>query len=672
MRNSYSEFSVPDPVLRVVDGVEATFNCLSSVPQTIYARVFTPRIRHSLGELMQYSGGLVETMWDQLPPFSRQSLQLLYLDFLPLLAGYGALWLVDNRYAAYESQLPIVLSYLMASVLAVFRYALLLMAWLYKPQSLVHSSVLLLKLPSEWQKLPKEDAHKLDISCCNACNKLREIKGDVRSIVLYCFQQLILGLIRVFPLGSVISFVPHTLMTGRMLAEYRYRTEGVCDRHIEQTYQQNWEFFAVLGLGHFLGTAASNWFCSALINMPADAVEPCISGLIMLGIVRLTYAMRGFPHPAEKAISHFPIPDPTRWVVESGIDFAAFKLKQNLREPSTAIAMLEKIKRAVVSTTHFFAQLTLWCKNQYQKQAKSQQFFSTLPTNPMRHIVPSILLSTEQFFEDPVVGRWCLDQINSWRNALNTFLEYRQLMITISETLSPLHQVEKWRHHIVVQVPLFFFGGILSSVNNIFTLNFIVSECPNYLRAISGVIPTLCRMQLFSERQSRKALGIIKKLEANLIVLRRILNELPESSREAFFNLIKDDHFSQYISSIVKYLESILAAHAYNFELIDLANIERIDSCIFPEMTSCNLASSSACASAASVGAISPNVGRIPLSSSAVVTTAAAAAAAAAGGVGSMEEWDDSDRRFTEQSPLPKDADSDWDDSDCRLERRMG
>src|SRR3990167_7495984 len=249
-----TEYDVPTFILNMMNGVEY----VATKVNALHERLLTPRVLQSINGLTTYSTALIETIWTQLPSFSRQALQLVYLDFSKLFSGYALLWMANNRYAAYEAQLPIALSYLIAGILTFFQYTLFLMAWLQKPQSWIHSSVLLLKLPNEWQRMPKTGVPKLDVSSCVSCNKLREIKGDIRSAVLYCFQQLVLSGVRLFPLGTVLSFLPHILMTGRMLAEYRYRTEGVCDRHIEKTYQQHWEFFAVLGFCHFFGIALSS------------------------------------------------------------------------------------------------------------------------------------------------------------------------------------------------------------------------------------------------------------------------------------------------------------------------------------------------------------------------------------------------------------------------------
>lgn len=623
----YRDYTIPDSALNTV-----VFGWLN----TLYERSF-PRILHTLDGLKTHAKGLVETVWHQLPPFAQQSLQIAYTDFSKLFVAYSLLWCANNLYNAHESQMPVMLSYFFSSVLVFFQYALLLMAWLQKPQTWIHSSILLLKLPNEWQQLPKTESQKLDISCCVSCNKLREIKGDIRSLVLYCFQQLVLSGMRILPLGSVIAFVPYILMTGRMLAEYRYRTEGVCDRHIEKTYQQNWEFFAVLGLCHFFGVTVSNAIGGFVLNIPADAIEPCVSGLMMLAIVRLTYGMKNFPRPVENAYRSFPIPDPTRYVVESGIDFLAFKFKQKLRDAHSAITLLENSQQQALRLRHFFSVL----KTQYQKQINTHYFFSKVPLHSW---LPEMFWGSDSFFKDPIVGPWCLNQINNWKNALTTLLHYRALMLDVCEKLKPLAPVNRFRHGLLVRIPLFFFGGFLSAINDIFTMDFVLNRGPSYIQDLNEWIPIWCQWGLVDESWSCKTLETTRKLEANLNVVKRILNEFPRSSSEEFFNLLKDDRFRQYVRQIVNYLQSILVDQEYGFELINEPSLEEITAaCEFPAEETVSL----------NAGRLPPAVPSLPRDNG-------------------MQDWDDSDARLDGESAAPAlAADEEWDDSDCRLDRRV-
>ncbi len=604
-----TEFYVPDSILTAMNGVEFVARKIDA----LYARLLTPRVLQSINGLTTYSTALVETIWTQLPSFSRQALQLIYLDFSKLFAGYALLWMANNRYAAYEAQLPIALSYLVAGVLTFFQYTLFLMAWLQKPQSWIHSSVLLLKLPDEWQRMPKVGVPKLDVSSCISCNKLREIKGDIRSAVLYCFQQLVLSGVRLLPLGTVLSFLPHILMTGRMLAEYRYRTEGVCDRHIEKTYQQNWEFFAILGFCHFFGVALSNMILGSGMSIPSDAFEPCVSGLMMLALVRLTYGMKDFPRPVEHAIRAFPIPDPTRWVVESSIDFMAFKFKQNLKDPNMTLALLDCGSRKVTQFQAFFSLL----QTHYQKTVKTHHVFSYLP---LASFLPSMLRKSDHFFEDPIVGQWCLDQLNNWKNALGSLLNYRKLMLQVMTIVEPINQV---RQHLPIRIFLFCFGGVAGTINDIFTVDFVINRCPGYIREAIESIPTLRRFKILNENTSQQFQSILRKLATNLEVVRRILSELPESSRVELFNLLKDERFEKYLLSTIKSLHSILVERAYGFDLLDEEKPEEEDKCEFPEEEV----------------VVPRNGGRLSLASA--TASAAFFAVPPLPKASSMDEWDD-------------------------------
>ncbi len=638
-----TEFDVPDFILSTMNGVEYIAQKIDALRD----RLLTPRVLQSFCKVKTYSSELVETVWKQLPPFSQQALQLLYLDFSTLFAGYALLWVANNRYAAYEAQLPMVLSYLVAGILTFFQYTLFLMAWLQKPQSWIHSSVLLLKLPNEWQRMPKEGVPKLDVSCCGSCNKLREIKGDIRSAVLYCFQQLVLSGVRLLPLGTVLSFMPHILMTGRMLAEYRYRTEGVCDRHIETTYQQHWEFFALLGFCHFFGVALSNMVLGSGLGIPSDAFEPCVSGLMMLALVRLTYGMKDFPRPVENAIRAFPIPDPTRWVVESGIDFMAFKFKKNLKTPDTALALFDGGQRRITQLHQFFSFL----QTQYQERVENHSYLSKLP---LSYLLPTILRGKDHFFDDPIAGEWCLKQLCNWKNALEKILEYRRLIIDIVETTQEINAI---RHSYAGKIVLFLFGGIVKELNDIFTLDFMVNRCPGYIQDAEALIEKWGLPGLNTER-CRATVDALRKLRVNLDVVKKIVNELPETSAAEFFNLLQDWRFRKYLISMLTSINGFLVEHRYGLEAMgyDVTEIPEAETmCHFPEELP-----------------ESQNGGRVfvalPSASAAFFAVPPLPKA------NSMDEWDDSDQRLGDvsQAPLPRDANSDdeWDDSDHHLRRR--
>lgn len=610
-------------------------------------RLLTPPVLHSIVDFQMHASLLIEALWHQLPLLTQEALRIVYIDFFRLFVGYGSLWCANRCYTAYEPMLPITVSYFFSGILIFFQYTLWLMAWLQKPQSWIHSSILLLKLPEEWQRMPKTAALQLDVSCCCSCNKLREIKGDIRSTILYCFQQVVLSGMRLLPLGSVLTFVPHVLMTGRMLAEYRYRTEGVCDHHIERTYQQHWEFFGVLGLCHLIGVFAANSFFSYLINMPADAVEPCMSGLMMLAIVHLTYGAKHFPQPMEQSLRSFPIPDPTRFVVRSGIDFLGLRLKQNLQEPRSALALIEQSQQYVVHLQTFF----LWLKLQYQNKIQSNCFFSNLS---LQCVLPTFFYGSKSFLQDPVIGPFCLNQINQWRRALIALLYYRQLMLQMSKILKPLEPIQKARESLVVRIPLFFFGGVLSVFNTVFTLDFVINQCPKFLQDIRTMIAAINKHKLIREKLCSKILDKLQKLETNINAVKKILNELPESSRAEFFQLLKDEQFEIYLKSIAKYLHAMLALHEYEFAVIETSDIETVDSCEFPDEWDLEHPDA---------------VPSLPRDAS-------------------LNEWDDSDRRLEDrasstqlkpppeskpsaQPALPIHSDDEWDDSDYRLERRM-
>lgn len=634
------EFNVPNSILNTMNGVEYMANMLRN-------RLLTPRILQSANELTTYSSALIETIWTQLPSFSRQALQLVYLDFSTLFAGYALLWAGNYGYAVYEAQLPTALSYFVAVMLTAFQYMLFLMACLQKPQSWIHSSVLLLKLPDEWQRMSKEGVPKLDVSCCVSCNKLREIKGDIRSAVLYCFQQLVLSGMRLLPLGTVLSFLPHILMTGRMLAEYRYRTEGVCDRHIEKTYQQQWEFFAVLGLCHFFGVALSTMVLGSGMGIPSDAFEPCVSGLLMLALVRLTYGMKNFPRPVEQAIRVFPIPDPTRWVVESSIDFMVFKFKQNLKVPDTALALFDSGQQKITQMRLFFSFL----QTQYQKRVENH---ATLSKIPLPYLLPTIMRSEDHFFDDPIVGQWCLHQLHNWKNALEKILEYRRLIMNIMERTKTINDI---RQRYPVKIALFLFGGIAGTINDIFTLDFMIHRCPRYIQDAVGLIEKLKSHRLLTEEWCQETVDALRKLKVNLEVVKKILNELPESSSAEFFNLLQDWRFRKYLISMIESINGFLVKHHYGLEAMgyDVAETpEPETTCHFPE----------------DLPEIQ-NGGRAPAALSAA--PAAFFAVPPLPKVNSMNEWDDSDRRLADrsQAPLPDNSDDEWDDSDHHLARRM-
>lgn len=655
MQGQQSEGIVP----AVFNGVGVAVNGASVVGERLQQLLLTPHVLKTSRDLFMYFDDMHKTFWNQLPSFSQQAINLMYQDFSKFLIGYGLLLLADKGVAASEAVLPVAMTFCLSAMLVVFQYTLLLMAWLQKPQSWLHSSVLLLKLPAEWQSKPKPASLQLDVSSCNACNKLREIKGDMRSAILYCFQQLVLSGLKLLPLGSVVAFVPSVLTTGRMLAEYRYRTEGVCDRHIERTYQQNWEFFAALGLTHVAAVAFVSWIFNISLAMPADAVEPCLSGLIMLALVRLTYGMEKFPDPVHNSLRSFPIVDPTRWVVETSMDLVALKFKQNMRNSEVALRMFEDTHHYGNQLGRFFTVL----KGCYDKQVQSSRFFRK---TAFKYLLPTLFRESDQFLQDPIIGQWCLSQLNNWRSALQALLEYRKLILMWSSVLRPLNKI---RSSLLVRIPLYLFGGVIATVNNIFTVNFVLNECGAYLSEFNEKVPYLRGLGVVSEKWSEKVLKITKNLESNIGVVKKILSELPESSREEFFNLLQDERFEKYLSSVIVYLNGFLAEQAFGFDVINSANLEALDDCDFP-----------------SGMFVPPNVDCVPPLPS----------------DGGLEDWDDTGSRvghqlkaclpsvnssdhianaaiatstqskaFFKVDPLPANSDDEWDDSDYRLERKL-
>ena len=195
-------------------------------------------------------------------------------------------------------------------------------------------------------------------------------------------------------------------------------------------------------------------------------------------------------------------------------------------------------------------------------------------------------------------------------------------MLRMSEIFEPLKPINEARQNLFVRIPLFFFGGALPILNNVFTYDFLINTCPSFLQDMRTLLEGLKKIKIISKEISQQTSDTLKKLETNIHAVKKILNELSESSRVEFVSLLKDERFETYLKSIVQYLQSILNENEYEFELIEVSQIESVDSCVFPKKFDLDNPDAS------------PSLPRDD----------------------SLDDWDDSDRRFIESMPSAQPA----------------
>ena len=523
------------------------------------------------------------------------SKRLIVDDFLPVFLAVYFYHLAQYLYQSTKESMPESLQSLLEKLSLVFTAALLMFSFLRKLQFQVRAAVLSFEFPRAFHGMPNTFA--IDNDACRPCNALRFITGDMRSVMLYQSRLLSLAL-----LGSSIEYLGLPIVSwfltayqvsisGQMIAEYRYASANVCERHRWESYKEYFNLFITLGLLHQVGTFGLafgmsqltqfvHWqferlfgnvllltpMLQVLADLPKETYGTFLGGILMFYLIGLTYYM---PFPRAVCASKSWSMDFLRFANEIFMDGVISKMKKSLKLEGESKGH-SLVRERFESTRNWVC----WSNEKIHSIPGVMPFLRhTYTRELMSFMLPSMLRTRTAALTDPVFVLYTPRMFAEIKNILTSISSFRPIVLNVMGMGKELNSIfsrssVKW-----TLTGLSFFipqgGFVLPAVGEMLTVDFIMNKVPKHLSDLRSICEWFHEKKLIWGESYDTYIKKLEEYEKDINLLKKVLNELPKAVIEDFLAWIGTEECRAWIA------KSMITLNALNDQLAR-ANEERL------------------------------------------------------------------------------------------------
>src|SRR3990167_2848863 len=368
---------------------------------------------------------------------------------------------------------------------------------------------------------------------------------------------------------------------GQMIAEYRYASANVCERHRWENYKEHFEMFLSLGLLHRLGTSGLALLASQLTmwvsmklesyigniflltpmlqvfaNLPSASYETFLGGILMFYLIGLTYYM---PFPKTVKETERSSLDLLRFWIEVQMDGTASKTKKILKDETSGHSSFRKWLK-------WAQEWIVWTCKKIQNSPLVMSFIHHPYVKAWVHFtLPTMLRSKMGALTDPVLVLYTPRMFAEIKNTLTSISSFHPILLKVVGIAQELDSIfsrssVKW----TLKGLSFFIpkvGFILPALGEILTADFIMNKAPKYLSDVLSICNWLHEKGIVNDEIYDKHIRKIRGFEKDIHLLRKVLGELPKSVLDDFLAWIGTEECRVWIA------KSMVTLNALNDEL---------------------------------------------------------------------------------------------------------
>lgn len=501
---------------------------------------------------------------------------LLKGDFLPVLGATYLYQLIQSPYELNKEVMPEWTQFFFSAVLGIANIALYAFLALRLLQFTIRTAVVALEFPKAFHKM--QNTSLIDNDICKSCNALRYASGDLRSILLGLVRLAAIGALKNYPVLNWIGYFLRIVFSGQTIAEYRYASANVCERHRWVNYNAHAELFFALGALHQLATMGSAYLISQIFlfsglkleliagnvlfiptllrelsNTQTALHEFFLGGVILYYMVGLTYYMP-FPknvNNTKRWVFDFGL----RWLTEMLIDFAIFSFKKTLKqrdEVSQQLSFRSKINTGYERGAWLLEKIAAF---RVVRWVLNNQRIKTV----IHTALPNILTDKKAILSDPVCALYTRRFMAETREILVSIQSFRPTLLNIFEMGKELDAIFSRRAVKWALKGLSSFipgvGFLLPKIGEILTADFVMNKAPKYLSDAIAVCHWMYDIKLLDDELYAKYSKLLSSYEKNIAMMKRILNEIPGSMIDEFFKWMESEECSNWITTALTKLD---------------------------------------------------------------------------------------------------------------------
>lgn len=400
-----------------------------------------------------------------------QTSQIFLYDLLPMMIVYWMhLWILSLNTAREEKTHcgPIEIS------LGVFSVASYLFSNIFIMRKqigfFVHVALLACVYPKALHEATDITRKKIITDVCKSCTTARYMKGELRSLIAYRAQLLVIQLLEFIPyalgffsrisgaavageyLGNFLGFFSRIALVGQWVGEYRLMNDGLCDRHRMEYFHQHWELFFALGIFHYVSLKGVMFSARVILPESWDLTiltEP-LSTLFVFYLLALMHyatvpteknkrAALFLPDAVLEAKRHFYDPTlSTRWLVTKTMDLIIPGVIKKFDDTIDKRHKKQKRKSArIIVTPHAKTDMHFELIEAEQSfverlmifyQRAGIQFFATL-------VLPRFCRSFDHFKQDFIIRELWLPIAKKLTELSETLLRLKSVALTCASLL---------------------------------------------------------------------------------------------------------------------------------------------------------------------------------------------------------------------------------------------
>lgn len=237
------------------------------------------------------------------PPVFWHILLLLGMDIIPMIV----ILIMQTRLIASsnsteeKSSLQSLLAYFDFYLICLVGTALMMRQ---KISFFIHATILSIAYSKSYAELTDKTREKVDTAVCKTCTPGRFLKGDLRAVVVFITQTMMIQGMELIPgVGFLFALFSRIFLMGQVVTEYRLGNDGICDRHRAEYFHQHHKFIFMLGFMHYIATQLVAYQTKKTFGIDQSQIEGSMSTIMMLLFIGLAHHM-SFPQSISKATRH--------------------------------------------------------------------------------------------------------------------------------------------------------------------------------------------------------------------------------------------------------------------------------------------------------------------------------------------------------------------------------
>src|SRR3990167_9242227 len=526
------------------------------------------------------------------PSLLLDSFRLFRDNFLPIFAAHYAYAFLEHQHALNKENLPGTINYLYENSLPLLSVALFTFTLFQKIPFHVRTAVMLVEYPKIFYAMPKPDNYQyIDDAICVECNKLRYMKGEIIDLLVYFFTQILLWIITIIPdlvpylvaplplatllrvTLTIFSYLvyPITVFTlGQAMATYLY-AHALCYRHRRVNFQQYREIFMFIGLLQQISVFALtsltvgvvDYFklscrqemgdvflltslIEALNKIPRSVYDFYFSGIVTFLMIKLTYSI-SFPKTVGITNRYFPDLG-VHGFVSKLYKHTILEFKENLINNNGDNSWGRWSEKKIIA----------WLSD------KKESWW------------------LKKFLQDPIIARSWPVVLRNINEGLDAILSYRKSMMEVLPYIEKINSIfSKRLPKIALQITV---GSLVADATQIFTKEFITITSPKLLPDILSVLNALREYKIISKEKHSELTVKIMSIQKNVLMLRKILNELPDSVIHDFLVWTQSDRCFNLITLVMRTNTDMLVRNTNEWNELSESDAaqEEEESCCFP------------------------------------------------------------------------------------------